>query len=488
MPFDLAPLHLDDHPTLNAFLNAVTIEEIERARDALLACDLLSMTRYPSPTSLRALPLTSPQAYIRIDGRVEVDGRRVNCNALFYVNTTTTPVLFTQVTNDVEMLKRFDARFPTRRGRAISTLFPGSFGEITTLVRHTPPLPKYTYRAPKSTSGENISLYGICSAMNKTRHLRVLEELNPLKDDMLPFNILNLVRFAASYGCLDVVNFLLEKEHVRNAVSSGMGTEITLAFQNGHDAVVRRLLDFEGPLLCAEAHSNEFVERFVHPLIDEKLKEIATRKAEFEAVHGGEVFDIANEGATYYFYLLRNLIGRNDPALRISIDQLLSLPSLQAILTHQLPADTPSVVESNQLLRYAAAVGNSFAVKALLNFSAVSELAKSHGFYSSEGPAIGLQAWAMQFEREKAPPIVTSDTDDASEATPSAPSSVVSTSLSVAASRPGVDGPTFLEAGTACKRNRRSQFFVPPMDVGAEEAAAEPPESKRRPAPSGGPT
>ncbi|HAT8174410.1 TPA: hypothetical protein JA340_14835, partial [Legionella pneumophila] len=103
------------------------------------------------------------------------------------------------------------------------------------------------------------------------------------------------------------------------------------------------------------------------------------------------VFDLVTKsGCLEGFYMLRNLIRRNDEALLDDIRFLLSIPGIKALA----PAGTiPG--DENELLRLALRLGNQGACELLLSIPDVLALTKANNYYIDEtGGRLDLRAVA----------------------------------------------------------------------------------------------
>ncbi|MFJ1269353.1 hypothetical protein ACD661_12365 [Legionella lytica] len=127
----------------------------------------------------------------------------------------------------------------------------------------------------------------------------------------------------------------------------------------------------------AEAHVQEFGKASVNPFISQHLSALHREALNFPPPG---VFDIQSlEQAKICFYLVRNLIRRNERALDDEIKFLLNLPSVKA-LAHM--AVTPE--QPNELIRLALTTGNQDAATILLNIPEVKSLTEENDYYRAE--------------------------------------------------------------------------------------------------------
>ncbi len=127
----------------------------------------------------------------------------------------------------------------------------------------------------------------------------------------------------------------------------------------------------------AEAHVEEFGKASVNPFIAQYL---TTLHREALNVPATGVFDIQNsEQAKICFYIVRNLIRRNDRALDDEIKFLLNLPSVKALAHTAVTSG-----QSNELVRLALTTGNQEAASILLNIPEVRSLTEENNYYRAE--------------------------------------------------------------------------------------------------------
>ncbi|CEG57374.1 hypothetical protein [Legionella fallonii] len=148
--------------------------------------------------------------------------------------------------------------------------------------------------------------------------------------------------------------------------------------ENAHLDVSNWLLSNSSSCFAyAEAHVHEFGQTSVNPFIEQRLTAL---HSEALNVPPTSVFDIHDsEQAKICFYIVRNLIRRNDRAMDDEIKFLLNIPSVKA-LAHT--AVTPG--QSNELVRFALTIGNQGAASILLNIPDVRVLTEQNDFYRAE--------------------------------------------------------------------------------------------------------
>ena len=202
---------------------------------------------------------------------------------------------------------------------------------------------------------------------------------------------------AAAKGHLPVINRLIEiaPDKVQEMVEARGYEAFSNVATNGHLPVINRLLLIPVAFAYAEMHDREYGPRYVHPFIQTTLTHLRGDIAVFEQEHLNGVFDITDpEQAKLYFYILRNLIRRNDAALLDDVRFLLRIPAIKA-LAHT--AVTPD--QANELMRLALTVGNQSAAEILLTIPAVRVLTEQNNFYRTEQQR-GIDFAALARDRE----------------------------------------------------------------------------------------
>jgi len=150
---------------------------------------------------------------------------------------------------------------------------------------------------------------------------------------------------------------------------------------NDHQPIANWLLS--SSLSCfefVESHDYEYGAKYIHPFIHNYLTELHHNEEAYYQEYPNGVFELSDKRQFQFcFYMVRNLIRRNDRSLDEEFRFLLNIPGVKA-LAHQ--AVTPR--EENELLRLALTSHNSQAAELLLNIDAVRSLAEQHDFYRSE--------------------------------------------------------------------------------------------------------
>ncbi|MDF1684191.1 MAG: hypothetical protein P1U36_05995 [Legionellaceae bacterium] len=168
---------------------------------------------------------------------------------------------------------------------------------------------------------------------------------------------------------IDVVNLMLDDDRI--CASFTPATCLTRALKNGDEAIIHRLLMFPHALSFADYYAEQYAS-YTHDFINHRLDSLKSRQ--------NEGFDLEDATeASLCFYMLRNLIRRNSPALQADIKFLLSIPRVTA-LAHQ--AVTPG--KPNELFCLALSEHNLKAEEQLSLIPDVTAHAEQHDFYGDE--------------------------------------------------------------------------------------------------------
>ena len=214
--------------------------------------------------------------------------------------------------------------------------------------------------------------------------------------EMIAANNYDAFRSAAENGHLAIINRLMEiaPNAVQAMIAAYNYHAFSYAARNGHLAIANRLLSYPTVLAYAEQHVQEY-SGLVTPFIDQHLATLRAAKATFEAANPNAVFDVLDpEQAKLLYYMLRNLIRRNDPALRDTILFLLEIPAVKALSPIAVTQNEP-----NALLRLAFTLGNQSAAELLLTIPAIRNLAAQYHYYRNEVRG-GMNLAAMAQDNE----------------------------------------------------------------------------------------
>ena len=233
-------------------------------------------------------------------------------------------------------------------------------------------------------------------------HLAVMERLMELAPDQVQAMIKagDYYAFveAAGHGHLAVMERLIGQStpyRVQEMIQADDYAAFRNAVDNGHTNVIHYLLTFPNMLAWAERHEHEYGSRCVYPFVNEQLQSLRTQKSALETENPNAVFDIDAEKAKLCFFMLRNLIRRNDASVNDDIRFLLNIPAVKSIVHTQVTPAGP-----NELLRLAMTTDrNPEAAGILLTIPAVRRQAEQNHFYRHEVRG-GLDLQALAQDRE----------------------------------------------------------------------------------------
>ncbi len=198
---------------------------------------------------------------------------------------------------------------------------------------HLPVLDRLMELAPEDVSlmieAERYAAFTIAAGCG---HLSVLNRLVELAPDRVSLMIksgdygdfcdYSAFRMAASRGHLPVLDRLVELAPELASLmiaANGYAALSSLALNHMDDFVNRALCD-PGVFAHAEMHQHEYAERYVNPFIQNELSTLRAMKTTFERANPNAVFNIADEAqAARCFYMIRNLIRRNQPCIMLAL-------------------------------------------------------------------------------------------------------------------------------------------------------------------------
>jgi len=206
--------------------------------------------------------------------------------------------------------------------------------------------------------------YGAFSVAAAHGQLGVLDFLITLATDVqsmvaakryAPFSL------AAINGQLDVLHYL--SNHFPDQVEAMV--EATLSIFSGEYAiedaglpVVNYLMTFSSFFAVAES-AKKYDNLYVNPFVQTTLDNLRQERLTFEQENVNVIFDITHpDKAKLCFYMIRNIIRRNDPALLSEMLFLLDIPAVKSVV--RLDATL-------ELMRLSADVKNRMAALILLN-------------------------------------------------------------------------------------------------------------------------
>lgn len=219
---------------------------------------------------------------------------------------------------------------------------------------------------------------------SRNNHLEVLKHFEAKAPDLIPAMIkaqnFYVYRVAAANGNMERLKYLETKapDLVLEMMKADTFCAYRKAFENSHLEICKWILSKSSACFAhAEMHMHEYGELIIKPFIDQRLTALHLDALNISA---NSVFDINDpEQTKICFYILRNLIRRNDRTLDDEIRFLLNIPSLKALAHCEVTPGQP-----NELVRLALTTGNQEAASILLNIPRVSALAEQNNFYRSE--------------------------------------------------------------------------------------------------------
>ncbi|KTD24398.1 ankyrin repeat domain-containing protein [Legionella maceachernii] len=168
---------------------------------------------------------------------------------------------------------------------------------------------------------------------------------------------------AADNGYLAVFEFLNEKmpDYLENnEFSEEHYGLLRRSIEGGHTALIAHFL--ANPSDFNYADKNKNYEKDVEQFINDTLMQLRERKAKFEDSQSSAKFDVSSKEAKLLFFVLRNLIRRNQLDLDEDISFILLIPAVKNLVhTPVRPG------KHNELLRVALKVENKTAAQLLFN-------------------------------------------------------------------------------------------------------------------------
>ena len=295
-------------------------------------------------------------------------------------------------------------------------------------------------RIQEMIAASNFSAFGGAAANG---HLHVIEKLIKLApnhiQEMIEARDFAAFREAAEKGHLHVIEKLIElaPDRIQEMIAASRFYAFRLATANGHIHVIKKLIElapdriqemiaasnfaafrsmtrhniiyattwlkYPNVFAYAEMHQQEYGE-MVQLFIQKTLAQLREEQAQAIAENENAVFNVSDgEQAKQCFYMLRNLIRRNDAQLLDDIRLLMDIPSVKALLHTAVTPNQP-----NELVRLALSLGNRNAAALLLNVPAVRQLAEQNDFYRQEVRG-GFDLRALAQDRESSMTALTAE-------------------------------------------------------------------------------
>lgn len=200
-----------------------------------------------------------------------------------------------------------------------------------------------------------------------------------IKDDS--YKLFDDAAVAESFYFLDKLLNFPDVDQKAMLIARG-ATAFTAAFKRDRYNIIEGLIKYVEVFAYAESHMEDF-----KPFIFEQVALYMNELRSQHQSNANAVFDLTPATADYCFYIIRNLIRRNNDALLDDIQFLLQIPSVRDLAsTHE-----------NALVQLALRIGNRAAADLLLNINAVRELYGRTGDLDLE-EGLGLRAQARSTE------------------------------------------------------------------------------------------
>ncbi len=230
-------------------------------------------------------------------------------------------------------------------------------------------------------SSRNFSSYKDAARNGYVDVLKHLEDKVPdLTLEMIKAQNFYAYRIGASKGQIEILKYFEAKapDLVKDMVAADNFYAFSKSVDNNHFEISEWILSKNSACFAyAEMHGREYGAKIIEPFIKQRLNTL--HRDAINIPHHG-VFNIDDpEQAKICFYMIRNLIRRNDRVLDDEIRFLLSIPSVKVLAHTEITEGQP-----NELIRLALTMGNHEAATILLNIPEVRRLTEQNNFYRSE--------------------------------------------------------------------------------------------------------
>ena len=222
--------------------------------------------------------------------------------------------------------------------------------------------------------------------------------------DMVKAYDFEAFRSAVEYGHFEILYWL--KAQALDALEEKIAKNNFDFFQYhaqcGSRDIMRYLLSFPTCLAYAELQEEEYGVRYTHPFISETISELYSQALQPALDQSEARMDTHDPVQTrLFFYIIRNLIRRNDPLLLNDIRFLLEQPSVKAIAHLAITPNAP-----NELYQLALLTENQGAINILLSIPAVRNALPNRRvseavIFECSGPKAELNELAMDFFGEQ---------------------------------------------------------------------------------------
>ncbi|KTD59631.1 ankyrin repeat protein [Legionella sainthelensi] len=236
---------------------------------------------------------------------------------------------------------------------------------------------------------DNFGVFLEAARHNQLVIMKYLVEKRPEKvQEMIASDSYNVYAAAMLNGHIDIVKYLTEKvaDNLNEMIASDNFFALRWAVRSNYCEIVQYLLSH--PLAFAFTESHARSQNCVKSFVTQKLSDLREKQIE-----SNDFIKSINSGsfeAKLLFYIVRNLIRRNEACLIDDLHFLLNIPAIKALAHSEVTPDEP-----NELLRLALSIDNRKAVTALLNIPLVRTNAEKNRYYGFEIPTLmnHLKIW-----------------------------------------------------------------------------------------------
>lgn len=232
---------------------------------------------------------------------------------------------------------------------------------------------------------DNFGVFGQAAEHNQLEIMKYLVEKMPDKvEDMIAADNYHAYGAATLNGHADIVKYLAEKapDKLDDMIASDNFFALRWAVKWSCASVVQYLLSHPEAFSFTESHDGS--QSYINSFTAEKLSDLRGKQIEAKFIN------VSPSEGKLLFYIVRNLIRRNESHLIDDLRFLLNIPALKALAHSEVTPDEP-----NELLRLALSIDNREAVTVLLNIPLVRAIAEKNFYYGYEIPILmnHLKIW-----------------------------------------------------------------------------------------------
>lgn len=225
----------------------------------------------------------------------------------------------------------------------------------------------------KMIQGKNFHAYHWAAHSAPMEVIKHMEEIAPkIVSQMISADKYIAYRRAASTGRYNLLKHFEKKlpHAIKDMMSADNFAAFRWAAQKNNYVVTKHLLEFPPCFAYAEQNHGEYGKNFIYPFIQSSMIRLRRERQKFTETEPNKQFNIHNkEEIDRYFYIIRNLIRRNNPELDDDLRFLLNIPALKAKACVSATANQP-----NELLKLAATINNKGARAILLALPVANQL------------------------------------------------------------------------------------------------------------------